>query len=306
MIITDIDDVKKHCQILEGKKIGDIASIENLILLKKQFDEKKYIDKNLINDIIEQDYFKIPKNSSSEPDIKMADGDEIELKVSHLWLFAPKKARLVRPHYRLVLEMLDYYDVDEYSDWHMGNLYRKMNKMLIIYYYQDLNKPPWEFKITNAFIFNSKDFEEQISTDYTTIRNSIINGQKISERHTDFLANCPKHPGGFCWDCLDNSVQIRTTGKVQFKIRKKRLNIPCQNKKCSHYWKKEKGMDGNPRVISPLSVTIHPMLGLAERRGFCIPDKMMANIWAKQINCQIEYVGKSYGVPIEKISHILE
>jgi len=305
ILIENLKDVEKHCLRLVGMKIGDIASSESLSVLKKQFEEKKYIDKNLINDIIEQDYFKIPKNSSPEPDIKMADGDDIELKVSHLWLFSPTKYKLVRPHYRLVLEMLDYYDVKENSNWRLSKLYRKLKKMLIVYYYQDMTKPPWEYKITNAFVFNSDDFEEEIKTDYYTIRNSILNGKKISERYTDFLANCPKHPGGFCWDCFDNSLQIRNTGKVQYKIEKNRLNTPCQNKYCSHYWKKEQGKNGLPRIINPKSVKIHPALGLAEKRGFCIPDKMMAVIWANQINCQIESVGRSYGVPIENISHLL-
>ena len=43
--------------------------------------------------------------------------------------------------------------------------------------------------------------KDEITRDYEYTRNRVMEGKKISESQTEFLANCPKHNSKFCWWC---------------------------------------------------------------------------------------------------------
>ena len=273
-------DFEKKAKSLEGNRIGDIASTGSLSKLEEQWNEvrsgeRKYMEKNIINDIIENDYFGVPKNSSEDPDIVLENGDMFELKVSHLY-----KARgLVRPRYRLVLKVLNYEDMAQHADWRNSQLYKKLKQMVIVFYYKDEEKPPWEWIVTSSFLWFSAEYNDEIQSDYTLTRNRVLAGQKISEPDTNFLANCPKHHSKFCWYC--------------------HVGQECSNPK--------KPLDA-PHPVLDGALRPHPTLGVGEKRGYCIPAPAMALIFSDEVGIDLERRGggskPSYGIPIEKVPHL--
>lgn len=276
MSFKDKDDLQDNVNSLEGMTIRQIASDKNLTILQKQWQmvlsgERKYIEKQIINDIIEQDYFKVPKNSSEDPDLILDDGEMFELKVSHLF----KSRGLIRPKYRLVLKVLNYEDMAANQNWKNSALYKKLRQMVIVFYYKDEEKPPWEWIVTSSFIWLSSDYDELIQRDYTLTRNRVLAGQKISESDTEILANCPKHNSKFCWWC--------------------HVGDECINPKKKH---------PAPHPVLDGALRKHPAMGMAEKRGYCIPAQYMAVIFSNQIRMNLERRGTSYGVPIENVPHL--
>ena len=276
MSFKDKDDLQDNVNSLEGMTIRQIASDKNLTILQKQWQmvlsgERKYIEKQIINDIIEQDYFKVPKNSSEDPDLILDDGEMFELKVSHLF----KSRGLIRPKYRLVLKVLNYEDMAANQNWKNSALYKKLRQMVIVFYYKDEEKPPWEWIVTSSFIWLSSDYDELIQRDYTLTRNRVLAGQKISESDTEILANCPKHNSKFCWWC--------------------HVGDECTNPKKKH---------PAPHPVLDGALRKHPAMGMAEKRGYCIPAQYMAVIFSNQIRMDLERRGTSYGVPIENVPHL--
>jgi len=257
-------------------RIFEFASQANLDKMHEQWSmvqsgSRKYIEKQLINDVIEQDWFGVEKNSSEQPDLSLEDGSQIELKVSHLF----KSRGLVRPKYRLVLKVLDYEDMAENESWHDSALYKKLRDMVIVFYYKDEERAPWEWVVTNAFLWSSKDFDEDIQRDYALTRGKVLGGEKISESDTGLLANCPKHNSRFCWWC--------------------HVGEGCNNPKKSH---------PAPHPVLKAALRPHPVLGAAEKRGYCIPAQRMALIFSDEIGIPLEKRGggrPSYGVPFEMI-----
>jgi len=276
MSFKDKDDLQQIVKNLEGKTIGQIASEQNLSSLKEQWrmvlcGERKYIEKQIINDIIEQDYFKVPKNSSEEPDLILSDGNMFELKVSHLF----NSRGLIRPKYRLVLKVLNYEDMATHQNWRDSALYKKLRQMVIVFYYKDESKPPWEWIVASSFIWLSTEFDEQIQIDYTLTRDRVLAGQKISESDTQLLANCPKHNSKFCWWC--------------------HVGEECNNPKKKH---------PAPHPVLSGSLRKHPVMGMAEKRGYCIPAQYMAMIFSNQIRMNLVKKSTSYGVPIEDVPYL--
>jgi hypothetical protein len=284
----------KHLKDLEGSKFKDFSSQVNKDKVHLQMSEKGFLSKSMMADIIENDYFHIPKNSSKDPDLKLLDGEEFEIKVSHLKMVKG----LFRPNFRLVIDALNYQNVIDNPNWKKSDVGKKIKKMIIIFYYKDLLKEliPLDYIITNCILWSPDNYEKEITRDYKLTRDRIIAGQKISERDTkptQFLINCPKHEGGFCWECFDNTVQIKSSGVFSYKVAKKQL--PCSKK-------------GHPRnstnkspgpwlsFVNPKSVRKHPILGLAEMRGFSIHEKATTQFFADANSAPIVNKGKSYGV----------
>lgn len=276
MSFANITELNVALNRLKGLTISEIASADNMIKLRTQWREvydgtRKYIEKQIVNDIIEQDFFGVPRNSSDRPDLILEDEDEYELKVSHLF----KSRGLIRPKYRLVLKVLNYQDMANYADWKQSALYKKLRQMVIVFYYKDEVKPPWEWIVTNAFVWLSSEYDEDIQRDYTITRNKVLAGEKISESDTELLANCPKHNSKFCWWCHVGEV--------------------CNNPKKRH---------PAPHPVLDGALRLHPALGMAERRGYCIPAQYMATIFSKEIGVKLKRIRTSYGVPIEEVPYL--
>jgi hypothetical protein len=278
MSFADAADLEFKARTLEGRTIGQVASPKNLAILHEQWrqvqaGERKYMEKQVINDIIEQDFFSVPKNSSEDPDITLDNGDMFELKVSHLF----KSRDLVRPKYRLVLKVLNYLDMAKHENWQDSALYKKLKQMVIVFYYKDEDRPPWDWIVTNSFLWFSANYNDEIQSDYTLTRNAVLTGQKISESDTKLLANCPKHNSKFCWWC--------------------HVGDECNNPKKRH---------PAPHPVLDGALRPHPALGSAEKRGYCIPAQRMAVVFSDEIGIDLERSGggnrASYGVPMEKIA----
>ena len=276
MPFPNATDLKSALHGLEGLTISKIASAHNMIKLRRQWKEvtngtRKYIEKQIVNDIIEQDFFGVPKNNSSRPDLILGNGDEYELKVSHLI----NSRGLIRPKYRLVLKVLNYQDMANHVNWKQSELYKKLRQMVIVFYYKDEKKPPWEWIVTSAFVWLSSKYDKEIQRDYTITRNKVLAGEKISESDTELLANCPKHNSKFCWWC--------------------HVGLVCNNPRKSH---------PAPHPVHNNALRLHPTLGTAERRGYCIPAQYMATIFSEQIGGKLKKIGRSYGVPIKDVPYL--
>ena len=148
--------------------------------------------------------------------------------------------------------------------------------MLIVFYYKDEALPPWDWIVTNSFLWYSSDYNDEIQSDYSLTRQKVLSGQKISESDTDLLANCPKHNSKFCWWC--------------------HVGAECNNPKKPH---------PAPHPVLDGALRPHPALGSAEKRGYCIPAQRMAVVFSEEMGLPIERRGgggrPSYGVPIEQI-----
>lgn len=290
----NIHTLRFYLERLEGKQFKEFVSSDNREKVHKQLSEKGILSKNMIADIIENDYFLIPKNSSKEPDLKLLNGDEYEIKVTHLKMVKG----LFRPNFRLVIDALNYQNVIDNPDWKKSDVGKKLKKMIIIFYYKDLEKAlkPLDYTITNCIFWSPDNYEEELSRDYKLTRNKIIAGEKISERDTQptqFLINCPKHEGGFCWDCFDNTVQIKNSGVFPYDVAKKQSS--CDKR--GHPRRSTKKSPGPwLSFVNPKSVRKHPILGLAEMRGFSIHEKATTKFFADANSAPVINKGRTYGV----------
>lgn len=259
---NDKNDLLKYCLKLEGRRIKDVASKSNLAQLRKQQDEvkngqRKYVQKQLINDIIEQDCFNTPKNNSPDPDLELKNGDEWELKVSHTFVAGNG---WITPEYRLVLKMLDYNDIAKNPNWKNSGLYKKLNQMVVVYYHKEDNTLEEDYKIICARLFESKTYDSRIVKDYAIMRNHVNNGIVISEKNHSFLANCPKHSGGF----------------------KKR----------------------NPASSPSHTLSTHPNISHAEKRGYCIKKDGNCEIFTDMLGIKMHRNGRYYGAEVSDIQHL--
>ena len=185
---------------LEGKKVKD--SIDSLYSYQGQedifgtkFKTHRKLTKGVFARFIEEDYFGLQINSRAEADFVDAD---LELKVTGI-KHVPQND-LYNAKERLVLSMINYEELCNSENWTDNkHLYNKLNNILLVIYLYEKKPVEFEnFKVVHSFIWSPS--EEQINIiqhDYSIIRSKVLNGEIISERHTNFLGNCPKHAGGY-------------------------------------------------------------------------------------------------------------
>ena len=241
---------------LEGKKVKD--SIDSLYNYRKQidiFNDKPELHRKLTKGVfarfIEEDFFGLKINSRSEADFNDVN---LELKVTGI-KYIPKN-NLYNAKERLVLTMINYEELCYYENWTDNkHLFNKLNNILLIIYLYEKRPVQFEdFKVIHSFLWSpNEEQREIIQHDYTIIRNKVLNGEVIKERYTNFLANCPKHGGGF-------------------------------NKK-------------NPSLSKRQSIDKrHPNLDFAERRAFCIKNKVLSQLIADSLGVQLRKIGPSVGL----------
>jgi len=179
-------DLLKLAKKLKGKtfkEIGDASPLDN---------QNRRYTKGVIAKIIETEYFGIAPNTSKDPDFKDL---EVELKVSP---FKSRDGRNFTLKERSVLSMVDYNEIAENKNWEDCSFSKKLKKVLYVLYFHDYEKPAEEWKIMHSFLWEPNHEQmQEISRDYEIIRRSVLDGRVLSERHTNFLGTCPKHPGGF-------------------------------------------------------------------------------------------------------------
>tara|TARA_Y100001970_G_C14242491_1_gene865789 strand:- start:227 stop:1063 length:837 start_codon:yes stop_codon:yes gene_type:complete len=194
---TDETELIKKAKEIEGKKIFDLG--EKIGLLDKK--ERRFT-KSIIANIVETNFFGIPTNTHPTPDFSELG---IELKVSPLKYV--KSRNLYNMKERCVISLMDYNDVYKNENWKESKVYKKINKILFVFYIHDNNIPANEWKFAKTFLWTpNKDEVKMISNDYKIIRDNILNGIINSERHNTFLGTCPKHAGGYKKDNISQSV----------------------------------------------------------------------------------------------------
>jgi len=241
---------------LEGKKVKD--SIDSLYnyhgqedIFGTKFKTHRKLTKGVFARFIEEDYFGLQINSRAEADFVDAD---LELKVTGI-KHVPQND-LYNAKERLVLSMINYEELCRYENWTDNiHLFNKLNNILLVIYLYEKKPVEFEdFKVIHSFVWSPTQKQKKIiQHDYNIIRNKVLNGEIISERHTNFLANCPKHAGGY-------------------------------NK-------------ANPSLSKPQSIDKrHPYLDFAERRAFCIKNRILDQLIADSLGLELRKIGASVGL----------
>tara|TARA_Y100001970_G_scaffold75158_1_gene95248 strand:- start:316 stop:1098 length:783 start_codon:yes stop_codon:yes gene_type:complete len=193
----NVKQIVKKAKQIEGQTISDLG--KKVGLLDKR--ERRFT-KSIIANIVETNFFGIPTNSSPQPDFLNLG---IELKVSPL-KYVPTRD-LYNMKERCVLSLMDYNDVYNNKDWKESKLYKKINKILFVFYVHNNNTPAEKWKFSKTFLWSPNSEEQKmIELDYKIIRDNIKKGIINSERHNTFLGTCPKHAGGYKKDNIPLSV----------------------------------------------------------------------------------------------------
>ena len=189
MEVYKFNTVIQKAKKLEGKTIS-----QALPALIVDYPDNRRITKSIFANYIERDYFNLKLSSHSNPDFEDLN---LELKTTGIKMIQSKG--LLNAKERLVLSMINYEDVINNKLWTDNSHLKKINKILFIIYLYEKKPVKFEnFQIVHTFKWEpTKEHSKLIQRDYSIMREKIIKGQVISERHTEFLANCPKHGGGY-------------------------------------------------------------------------------------------------------------
>ncbi len=182
-------------QWTEKELIEKIKELENKTVLQIS----KYSTENLNNkhkgrlgNHIQEHVFGIKPNSKHEADFGNLG---IELKVVPLVRLVNKDYKY-RAKERVVLSMINYMKNTKSQRFEETALYRKINKILYIFYEHDVEKKMDDYKIIKCSLVNLKDIEEyqQITEDFKTIQDKILEGkaEELSESITKILGACTK------------------------------------------------------------------------------------------------------------------
>lgn len=174
---TSIQSIYKYARMLEGKVISDVVGSENIGNNK---------DKGMVGNALQEYYFKIPRNSSSEPDFCEA---ALELKCFGYWSDGERG----RADQRLALTDINFMEFAAEIAFEDSHLYQKCHNMLWIAYLMKLNQAriDSEIKHVRLYEFNkvvSSDMR-QIKKDYDIITKKIREGKasELSEGDTEYL-----------------------------------------------------------------------------------------------------------------------
>lgn len=172
----DRNSIFNYALKMKGKKISDLSGIENVINPK---------DKGAVGNRL-QEYFGIPKNSSTEPDFEEA---KIELKTFGYWNDDGK----VKADQRLALSKINFMEFEKEVPFVESHLYRKCRTMLFIAYLLRMQQARMDSEIKHVRLYEFdkivKSDLEQIKKDYNNIIKKIRDGKasQLSEGDTEFL-----------------------------------------------------------------------------------------------------------------------
>ena len=166
-----------------GRRVGDYDVHEAL---------RNPNSKGNIGHVMEQGFFGYDINSNQAPDFENLG---IELKVTgYKWV---RKGKQVSAKERLVVTMIDFFN-DINVDFYESHLFSKIANMLLVLYEYEQDKNPYEFLLTNYYMYEYANIPEKdkiiIENDWKTIINKIIDGKahELSEGDTFYLGACPK------------------------------------------------------------------------------------------------------------------
>ena len=166
-----------------GRRVGDYDVDEVL---------KNPNSKGNIGHVMEQGFFGYDINSNQAPDFENLG---VELKVTgYKWV---RNGKQVSAKERLVITMIDFFK-DINIDFFDSHLYNKISNMLLVLYEYENDKNPYEFLLTNYYMYEYENIPEKdkmiIENDWKTIIDKISAGKahELSEGDTFYLGACPK------------------------------------------------------------------------------------------------------------------
>lgn len=186
-------DVMKHMKKFYNKTFKQIIESTEGHL---EFKESKN-NKGVLGQIIELYVFGQKPNNKPEPDLELADGKKLELKVAPAKKNKVKKGLSAKE--RIVINIIDYNDFKNDTPFEESSLYKKLN-MLIAWYLDPLQKG---YDKKNCEIISSLFYEMNeadyaiIKEDYNTIKKKVRAGlaHELSESDTNILGACTKGAG---------------------------------------------------------------------------------------------------------------
>lgn len=173
----DRDSIIEYAQKAKNKKIADLFNVKIDINPK---------DKGSVGNLIQEYYFGIPRNSSTEPDFKDA---EIELKSFGYW----DDGRNQRADQRLSLSKIDFMEFEKEIPFKESHLYHKCHTMLLFAYLLEFNQSRIDSEVKHIRLYEFDKLVqndiEQIIKDYQAIAKKIHDGKasELSEGDTEFL-----------------------------------------------------------------------------------------------------------------------
>lgn len=174
---TSIQSIYKYASMLEGKTIADVVGIENL---------GNNRDKGMVGNALQEYYFKIPRNSVSEPDFSEA---ALELKCFGYWA----EGGYERADQRLALTDINFMEFATEVTFEDSHLYQKCHNMLWIAYLMKLNQARIDSEVKHVRLYEFDKVIEsdmrQIKKDYDMITKKIREGKasELSEGDTEYL-----------------------------------------------------------------------------------------------------------------------
>lgn len=174
---SDKESIIEYAEKAKNKKISELVNIEIDI------NEK---DKGAVGNLIQEHYFGIPRNSSTEPDFEAA---EIELKSFGFWNDGSNQ----RADQRLALSKIDFMEFEKEVPFIDSHLYHKCHTMLLFAYLLEHNQLRIHSEVKHVRLFEFEKLVqsdlEQIHKDYQVITKKIYDGKasELSEGDTEFL-----------------------------------------------------------------------------------------------------------------------
>lgn len=178
---------KTFQQVIDDDKIWKSNLVREDVTYAASHENKKR--KGGLGELIEERHFHYQANNDARPDFDKAG---VELKVSP---YKIGKNGTQSAKERLVLTMIDYYNVvnETFEDSHM---WQKARLILLVYYlYQQEIKNRLDYKIDYVKLFSPPEQDLQIiKHDFEVIKNKIREGKahELSEGDTMYLGACTK------------------------------------------------------------------------------------------------------------------
>ncbi|WP_416838765.1 MutH/Sau3AI family endonuclease [Haloferax sp. DFSO52] len=203
--------IERALDALLGKRFEEIADDS------RDFCTSIMRSKSLLGDIIQEDYFRIAKNSREGPDFT---AEAIEVKVTPLKLVNGGKE--IKQKEALSLSQIDYYEMCREENWQdVTKLTNKLGRTLIIWYLyldkKEMNNFP---DVSTKAELRAKypvvwwhlweplaNPPPQLQEDYSLLRDTARDGKHLSRSLTTYLSAIPKHSGSYCKEEPSHSDQ---------------------------------------------------------------------------------------------------
>lgn len=173
----NIQSIYEYAKLLEGKVISEVVDAKCIVNRR---------DKGLVGNAIQEHYFGVPRNSSSEPDFPQAS---LELKSFGYWSERSNE----RADQRLALTDINFMDFELEVPFEDSHLYHKCHNMLWIAYLMKMNQARIDSEIKHVRLYEFEKIVKsdmlQIQKDYYLITKKIRDGKasELSEGDTEYL-----------------------------------------------------------------------------------------------------------------------